>query len=96
LFNYRSHLTTSLQAQGVPDAAAKANRITQSQAGHGSVASIPHFVSVDFARATQAVLYVMCGIMALAGVVALFGLKRGRQEIAPVDSAAIPTTYDAG
>ncbi len=33
LFNYRSHLTTSLQAQGDPNAAAEANRITQSQGG---------------------------------------------------------------
>ena len=95
LFNYRSHLTTSLEAQGVPNAAAEANRITQSHAGHGSVASIPHFVSVDFAHATQVVLYVMCGIMAFAGVVALFGLKRGRQEVAPVDPAAVPTASDA-
>ena len=30
----------------------------------------------------QAVLYVMCGIMAFAGLVALFGLRRGRQEVA--------------
>ena len=28
--------------------------------------SIPHFVSLDFAHATETVLYVMCGIMALA------------------------------
>ncbi len=82
LFNYRSHLTTSLKAMGVPNAATEANRITQSQQGHGSVTSIPHFVSLDFAHATQAVLYVMCGIMAFAGVVALFGLQRGRQEVA--------------
>ncbi len=67
LFNYRSHLTASLRAQGDPNAAAEANRITQSQGGSGSVASIPHFVSVDFAHATEVVLYVMCGIMAFAG-----------------------------
>ena len=59
-------------------------------AGHGSVASIPHFVSLDFAHATQAVLYVMCGIMAFAGLVALFGLQRGRQEVAPVEDGAVP------
>jgi hypothetical protein len=35
---------------------------------------------LDFARATSTVLYVMCGIMAFTGVVALFGLERGRQE----------------
>ncbi len=90
LFNYRSHLTASLQAMGDPNAAAEANRITQSQQGHGSVASIPHFVSVDFAHATQAVLYVMCGIMAFACLVALFGLQRGRQELAPVEPGTVP------
>ena len=91
LFNYRSHLTTSLKAMGDPNAAAEANRITQTQQGHGSVTSIPHFVSLDFAHATQAVLYVMCGIMAFAGVVALFGLQRGRQELAPVEDGTVPS-----
>lgn len=41
---------------------------------------------------TQVVLYVMCGIMAFAGVVALFGLQRGRQEVAPVDPASVPAS----
>jgi hypothetical protein len=45
---------------------------------------------VDFAHATATVLYVMCGIMALAGVVALFGLQRGRQEIAPAEGDSVP------
>ncbi len=90
LINFRSHLTTSLRAMGDPHAAAEASRITQSQQGSGSVASIPHFVSVDFAHATQTVLYVMCGIMAFAGVVALLGLQRGRQEMAPVDTTSVP------
>ncbi len=95
LFNYRSHLTTSLRKMGDPNAAAEANRITQSQNGSGSVSSIPHFVSVDFAHATQAVLYVMCGIMACAALVALFGLQRGVQEVAEVDSAAVPASTGA-
>ena len=50
------------------------NRIAQSRQGGGSVSSIPHYVSVDFAHATETVLYVMCGIMAFAGLVALRGL----------------------
>ena len=62
---------------GDPNAAAEASRITQTQQGSGPVASIPHFVSVDFAHATQTVLHVMCGIMALAGVVALCGPPAG-------------------
>jgi EmrB/QacA subfamily drug resistance transporter len=92
LFNYRSHLTTSLRKMGDPNAAAEANRITQSQNGSRSVSSIPHFVSVDFAHATQAVLYVMCGIMACAGLVALLGLQRGIQEVAEVDPASLPAS----
>ena len=78
----RSRLTASLAARHVPDAARVAAQFSQSS-GSGSVGSIPSFVSVDFAHATQAVLYVMCGIMAFAGVVALAGLERGLQE-APV------------
>jgi hypothetical protein len=83
LFNFRSHLTTSLRAMGDPHAASDASRLAQAHQGSGSVASIPHFVSLDFAHATETVLYVMCGVMALAFVVALFGLERGRQEAPP-------------
>ena len=94
LFNFRSHLTMSLRATGDPHAAADASRLAQTHQGNGSVASIPHFVSLDFAHATETVLYVMCGVMALAFVVALFGLERGRQEEPPAHlrdvSAKIP------
>ena len=75
---------------GDPNAAAEANRIAQSQSGSGSVTSIPHYVSLDFAYATQTVLYVMCGIMAFAGLVALFGLQRGARRWRPVDPGAVP------
>jgi hypothetical protein len=91
LFNYRSHLTTALQKMGDPHAASEANRITQNQQGSGSVTSIPHFVSLSFAQATETVLYVMCGIMALAAVVALIGLQRGRQEVVPIEDGAVPS-----
>src|ERR1700722_3130567 len=91
LFAYRSHLTTSLRKMGDPNAAAEANRITQSQQGSGSVKSIPHFVSLAFAQSTETVLYVMCGIMSFAGVVALFGLKRGRQEVVALEDGAVPS-----
>jgi MFS family permease len=94
LFTYRSHLTTSLRQMGAPNAAAEANRISQSQ-GSGSVKSIPHFVSLAFAQSTETVLYVMCGIMAFAGVVALFGLKRGRQEAVVVEDGAAPSPAEA-
>ena len=89
LFTYRSHLTASLKAMGDPNAAAERQPITQTQQGHRSVTSIPRFTSLDAAHATQAVLYVMCGIMAFAGVVALFGLQRGRQEVAPVEDGTV-------
>jgi EmrB/QacA subfamily drug resistance transporter len=79
---FRSHLTTSLLAQHVPHAAAVAATFSQSQ-GDASIGSIPHFASLDFAHATETVLFVMCGIMAFAGLVALLGLQRGRQEVAP-------------
>jgi len=74
-----TRLTTSLIAQGLPrgQAAAEASRISQSQGGTGS---IPHFVRLDFAYATRTVLYAMAGIMAVATIVAVVGLRRGLQE----------------
>jgi len=60
------------------------------------VTSIPHFVSLGFAQSTETVLYVMCGIMAFAGVVALLGLKRGRQEVVPVEDGAAPSPAETG
>jgi MFS family permease len=64
------------------------NHIAQYQHGSGSVASIPHFVSVDFAHSTQVVLYVMAAVMAAAAVVALLGLEAGRQETVREESPA--------
>jgi EmrB/QacA subfamily drug resistance transporter len=95
----RSQLTTSLRPIYGAHAAERASQLSQSQDG-SSVSSIPHFFSLDFAHATQAVLFVMCGIMALAGVVALFALERGLQEMAPADADAVagepdPTTAPA-
>jgi len=78
----RNHLTSSLTAQGLPRsrAAAQAASLSQSHAGSGSVASIPHFFRVDFAQSTQTVLYVMAGIMAVAAIVAVAGLRGGVQQ----------------
>jgi EmrB/QacA subfamily drug resistance transporter len=80
LTELRSRLTTSLIAQGVPSAQAheQAARITQAHSGTGG--SIPRFVRLDFAYATRSVLYVMAGIMVVATVVALVGLRAGVQE----------------
>jgi EmrB/QacA subfamily drug resistance transporter len=85
---FRSRLATSLRAMGDPHAASDATKFSQSQGGSSSIASIPHFASLDFAHATQAVLYVMCGIMVFAGVVAFFGLERGLQEALPEEADA--------
>jgi EmrB/QacA subfamily drug resistance transporter len=81
----RSRVTTSLLARGLPFARAhaEASTIAQSQGGNGSLASIPHFVRLDFAYATRSVLYVMAAIMAAAAVVAFVGLRAGAQEETP-------------
>jgi MFS family permease len=78
----RSNFTNSLISQGVPaaQAKAKAGSVALSGSGSGSLSSIPHFFKVDFASATQTVLYVMAGIMAVAAVIAFTGLRRGVQE----------------
>lgn len=77
----RSRITTSLIAQGVPAraAAAQASSVSQSRSA-GSVASIPHFIRLDFAYATRSVFYVMAAVMAVGAIVALLGLRTGVQE----------------
>jgi hypothetical protein len=95
LFSFRSHLATSLQQLHVPHATSVADRLAQSQQGNASVSSIPHWFSLDFAKSTSTVLYVMCGIMAFAGVIALLGLTRGRQETAPDRTPGVPTSVPA-
>jgi len=88
----RSHLTTSLQSQGLSkgQATGEAARLAQGQGGRGSTASIPHFVRLDFAYATRTVLYGMALAMAVAAVVGLFGLRTGLQED-PRDDTDVPS-----
>ena len=50
------------------------------QGQSGNIANIPQFIRADFAAATREVLYGMCVIMAVAGFVALRGLRRGVQQ----------------
>jgi MFS family permease len=78
---FRSRITSSLTAKGLPGpaASAEAGKVAQLQGGSGNIASIPQFIRADFAAATRDVLYGMCVIMAVAGLVALRGLKRGVQ-----------------
>ena len=79
---FRSAITSSLTAQGLPGpaASAEASKIAQLQAGSGNITDIPAFIRADFAAATRDVLYGMCVIMAVAALVALRGLRRGVQE----------------
>jgi EmrB/QacA subfamily drug resistance transporter len=80
--NFRSSITASLVARGMPGpaASAQAASIAQLQGGNGNVAAIPQFVRADFAMATHEVLVGMGVIMVVAAVVGLFGLKRGVQQ----------------
>jgi len=91
---FRSHITNSLIAQGVPAQAAarQAAATAQLQGGSGSVSSIPQFIRGDYAAATQDVLYGMGVVMAVAAVVAFFGLRGGKQQAAATDAAADPAT----
>ena len=79
---FRSAITSSLTAKGlpVPAAAAEAAKVAQLQGGNSNITAIPAFIRADFASAIRDVLYAMAMIMAVATVVALRGLRRGVQE----------------
>jgi EmrB/QacA subfamily drug resistance transporter len=81
----RSHLTTSLTAQGLPPAAAASEAARLAEGGSGGASAhagaIPHFFELDFAYATRSVLWGMALVMAVAAAVAAVGLRRGRQEL---------------
>jgi EmrB/QacA subfamily drug resistance transporter len=94
---FRDKITSSLTARGLPQAtaSAQASKIAQLQGGSGNVSAIPAFVRADFAVAIRSVLYTMALIMAVAGVVALFGLRRGVQENTET-AAAEPASQQPG
>ncbi|MBV9205037.1 MAG: MFS transporter [Actinobacteria bacterium] len=79
---FRSEVTASLGARGLPGpaASAEAAKIAQLRGGSGNIAAIPQFIRADFAAATRDVLYGMAVIMGIAAVVALLGLTRGVQQ----------------
>ncbi|MCW2522545.1 MAG: major facilitator superfamily 1 [Frankiales bacterium] len=82
----RTEVTASLTDQGLPHAQAvhQAGVIAQaSQGGGGDTSTIPHFIRLDFAEAIQTVLFTMSGIMVVAAVVAIVGLKAGVQADLP-------------
>src|SRR5689334_2314806 len=88
---FRSRITSSLTAKGLPGpaASAQAAKIAQLQGGNGNIATIPQFIRADFAAATRDVLFGMCLIMAVAALVALRGLKRGVQQEADEDAGEL-------
>jgi EmrB/QacA subfamily drug resistance transporter len=90
---FRSNITSSLIAQGVPAqaAAVQAARTAQLQGGSGNIATIPQFIRGDFAGATRDVLLGMSLVMAVAAVVAFFGLRGGAQQDAAAETTAEPT-----
>jgi MFS family permease len=79
---FRSQLASTLSARGLPGpaASAEAAKIAQLQGNNGNIADIPQFIRADFAASIRDVLFGMCVIMAVAGLVALRGLKRGVQQ----------------
>ena len=94
---FHSRVTNSLIKLGVPSAqaSAQANTMSQSQGQGSGSKAIPQFIQSDFAYSTRTVFYCMAGVMAVAAVVAFFGLQRGLQAdpsepTEPDDAAAKP------
>ena len=81
---FRSAITASLTARGLPGpaASAQAAKIAQLRGGNSNsdLTTIPALIRGDFAGAIRDVLFGMCVIMAVAAFVALLGVKRGVQE----------------
>ena len=89
---FRSAITASLTARGLPGpaAAAEAAKIAQLQGGNGTVSAIPMFIRADFGDAIHYVLYTMAAIMAVAALIALRGLRRGVQQQEQAHQATPP------
>jgi hypothetical protein len=77
---------------GEPAARAHREASSIAQSRSGSTASIPRFIRLDFAHATQSVLYVMAGIMAVAAIAGMIGLRAGVQEEAAAAGETGETT----
>jgi MFS family permease len=75
----KSHVVASLLARGVPHSLAVKQAAAISQSQGGNVATIPHFIRLDFADATRTIFYIMAGIMVVAAIVARRGLEPGVQ-----------------
>ncbi len=88
----RHQVTSSLIGQGVPAgrASATAANLSQTRSGGGGAGAIPHFIRLDFAHATQTVLYIMAAVMAAAAIVAFVGLRAGVQKEEPAAASDQP------
>jgi EmrB/QacA subfamily drug resistance transporter len=86
---FRSEITDSLTARGVPGQAAARQAATLSQfhTSSSGTTTIPVFIRNDFAHATASVLYGMALIMVIAAVVALIGMRRGTRRAGQVAGA---------
>jgi EmrB/QacA subfamily drug resistance transporter len=98
----RSHIESTLGAEGIPKSTADevAHAVTQSGGGDSGsfgehagerAREIFDAVQLDFAYASRVVFLVMAGALALAFVVALIGLPKGRLEEVPEPPADRPS-----
>lgn len=88
----RANVESSMARFDLPKAKADAIAQSLTQSGGGSrdagfskhagakAAEIFHAVQFDFAQATKVVFFIMAGCLAVAAVIALVGLRSGRQE----------------
>ncbi len=90
VFGMRSKVTSTLIGLGASPAhaASEASAISQGQGSNRSATAIPHFIRLDFAYAIRTVLLVMAGIMAVAAITALVGLRAGVQAEEKAEQAA--------
>ncbi len=89
----RSHLATSLTSKfhlSSPTAHHVATTISQSRSARGH--AVPHFVQTAFASGTEAVMWVMCAVMAVVAVAAAVGLQAGVQETVVSEEAKDSST----
>jgi EmrB/QacA subfamily drug resistance transporter len=84
---FRSDVTNSLIGRGVPSGQAHRTAASMLSGGRDGTSTVPQFIRADFAQATHLVLWGMAAAMALAGAVALLGLRWGVSE-----QAAEPST----
>jgi len=100
----KSHLTTRLENLGLPPGAAHSTAskfaTTHQSAAPAGVnpafaARVFHAAQLSVANGMQAVLFAMAGVMALAAVVAVTGLRRGIQAAPDAQLATAPQLSDA-